>query len=123
MSTLDWAKYPSFKSAEFRCRHCGKEEMQPEFMEKLQALRHQYGKPLRVTSGYRCPDHPIEKAKVHPGMHATGLAADLGVQDGDAVDLLRLALGLGFTGIGVQQKGAGRFLHLDLRSEPTIWSY
>ena len=118
-----WANYPNFTEAEFRCRHCGRQQMQPEFMEKLQALRHQYGKPLRVTSGYRCPDHPIEKAKAHPGMHATGLAADLGVQDGDAVDLLRLALGLGFTGIGVQQKGAGRFLHLDLRREPTIWSY
>ena len=27
------------------------------------------------------------------------------------------------TGIGVQQKGAGRFIHLDLRSTPTVWSY
>ena len=71
-----WANYPNFTEAEFRCRHCGQQQMQPEFMEKLQALRHQYGRPLRVTSGYRCPDHPIEKAKAHPGMHATGLAAD-----------------------------------------------
>ena len=120
---MDWSRYPNFSQAEFRCRHCGRQEMQPEFMEKLQALRVQFGKPLRVTSGWRCPDHPIEKAKPHPGMHATGLAADLGVQDGDAVSVLHLALGLGFRGIGVQQKGAGRFLHLDLRSEPTIWSY
>jgi hypothetical protein len=51
------------------------------------------------------------------------LAVDLGVQGAEAVAVLRLALGLGFTGIGVQQKGAGRFLHLDLRREPTIWSY
>ena len=120
---MDWSLYSHFKEAEFRCRHCGQQRMQPEFMEKLQALRSQFGKPLRVTSGYRCPDHPIEKAKPHPGMHATGLAADIGVQDGDAVSVLHLALGLGFRGIGVQQKGAGRFLHLDLRSEPTIWSY
>ena len=120
---MDWSRYPSFTEAEFRCRHCGRQQMQPEFLEKLQALRSQFGKPLRVTSGYRCPDHPIEKAKPHPGMHATGLAADIGVQDGDAVSVLHLALGLGFRGIGVQQKGAGRFLHLDLRSEPTIWSY
>ena len=120
---MDWSRYPNFSEAEFRCRHCGRQEMQPKFMEKLQALRVQFGKPLRVTSGWRCPDHPIEKAKPHPGMHVTGLAADLGVQDSDAVTLLRLALNMGFTGIGVQQKGIGRFLHLDLRKEPTIWSY
>jgi hypothetical protein len=30
---------------------------------------------------------------------------------------------LGFTGIGVKQTGAGRFIHLDLRATPTVWSY
>jgi hypothetical protein len=39
------------------------------------------------------------------------------------VRFLRLALELGFTGIGVQQKGTGRFIHLDLRAVPAIWSY
>lgn len=122
MSTLDWAEYPSFKSAEFRCRHCGKEQMQPAFMERLQSLRNEFG-PMVITSGWRCPDHPVEKAKAHPGMHSTGMAADVAVQGADAVRLLRLALGLGFTGVGVQQKGAGRFIHLDLRAVPAIWSY
>jgi len=37
--------------------------------------------------------------------------------------VLRLAMHLQFTGIGVQQKGSGRFVHLDLRKEPTVWSY
>lgn len=120
---MDWSRYPNFTEAEFRCRHCGRQEMQPALLERLQTLRTQYGKPLPVTSGWRCADHPVEKAKPHPGMHSTGLAVDLGVQGAEAVAVLRLALGLGFTGIGVQQKGAGRFLHLDLRQEPTIWSY
>lgn len=92
-------------------------------MQALQILRTTYGKPLTVTSGYRCPDHPIERAKPEPGMHATGLAADLGVQGSDAVEVLRIALGLGFTGIGIQQKGMGRFIHLDRRVVPMIWSY
>ena len=120
---MDWSRYPNFTEAEFRCRHCGRQQMQPALLERLQTLRTQYGKPLPVTSGWRCADHPVEKAKPHPGMHSTGLAVDLGVQGAEAVAVLRLALGLGFTGIGVQQKGAGRFLHLDLRREPTIWSY
>jgi uncharacterized protein YcbK (DUF882 family) len=78
---------------------------------------------MTITSGYRCPDNPIEKAKATPGMHSTGLACDVGVQGADAHELLRLAMHLGFAGIGVQQKGSKRFIHLDLRAAPTVWSY
>ena len=120
---MDWSLYPNFDEREFRCRHCGVSAMKPEFMGRLQALRTAYGKPMSISSGYRCPDHPIEKAKAHPGMHATGLAADVAVSGAEAVAVLRLALAQGFTGIGVQQKGAGRFIHLDTRAEPAIWSY
>jgi uncharacterized protein YcbK (DUF882 family) len=123
---MDWSKYPNFKAAEFNCSHCGKNEMKPEFMAKLQALRTTYGKPMRVTSGYRCPQHPIEAKKAAPGAHASGCACDIGVEGADAHALLTLALGAGFTGIGVQQKGAGRFIHLDTMTtgvRPTIWSY
>ena len=120
---MNWGDYPNFTEAEFRCRHCGKQEMRSEFMGRLQALRDVYKRPMTITSGYRCPDHPVEKAKAEPGMHSTGLACDVGVQGADAHELLRLAMHLGFTGIGVQQKGGGRFIHLDLRQQPTIWSY
>ena len=120
---MNWSDYPNFTEAEFRCRHCGKQEMKPEFMGRLQALRDVYKRPMSITSGYRCPDHPLEKAKTEPGVHSTGLACDVGVQGADAHELLRLAMHLGFTGIGVQQKGAGRFIHLDLRAAPTVWSY
>jgi len=120
---VNWSDYPNFTEAEFRCRHCGKQEMKPEFMGRLQALRDVYKRPMSITSGYRCHDHPVEKAKAEPGMHSTGLACDVGVQGADAHELLRLAMHLGFAGIGVQQKGSGRFIHLDLRSQPTVWSY
>jgi uncharacterized protein YcbK (DUF882 family) len=123
---MDWSKYPSFQAIEFDCKHCGKNEMKPEFMEKLQELRTLYGKPLRITSGYRCPKHPIEAKKTAPGAHASGLACDVGVTGADAHEILKLALELGFTGIGVQQKGTGRFIHLDLMTSPnrpTVWSY
>jgi uncharacterized protein YcbK (DUF882 family) len=123
---MDWTKYPNFKADEFKCSHCGKNEMKPDFMAKLQALRTTYGKPMRVTSGYRCPQHPIEAKKAAPGAHASGCACDIGVEGADAHALLTLALGAGFTGIGVQQKGTGRFIHLDTMTtgvRPTIWSY
>jgi uncharacterized protein YcbK (DUF882 family) len=123
---IDWKLYSNFKAEEFNCTHCGKNEMKPEFMSKLQALRMRYGKPMRVTSGYRCAQHPIEAKKPAPGAHASGCACDIGVEGAEAHALLKLALELGFTGIGVQQKGSGRFLHLDAMTtgpRPTVWSY
>lgn len=125
---MDWALYPNFSENEFRCRHSGVLQMSPEFMARLQRLRLGFGAPMRVTSGYRHPTHPIEAAKAVPGAHSTGRAADIGVQGADALRLIALAADLGFTGIGVQQKGGGRFIHLDdlegpAWPRPTVWSY
>jgi zinc D-Ala-D-Ala carboxypeptidase len=123
---MNWSDYPNFSAQEFNCSHCGQNEMKPEFMAKLQKLRETYGAPMKVTSGYRCPQHPIEVKKARPGAHASGQAVDIGVQGSDAHTLLRMALEAGFTGIGVQQKGTGRFLHLDTLEgdlRPTVWSY
>jgi len=123
---VDWSKYPNFTADEFKCSHCGVNAMKPEFMAKLQALRTAYGKPMTITSGYRCPQHPIEAKKIKPGAHASGCACDVRVEGQDAYRLLKLALVAGFTGIGVQQKGAGRFLHFDTLeggTRPNLWSY
>jgi zinc D-Ala-D-Ala carboxypeptidase len=123
---MDWNNYSNFSEDEFKCSHCGKVDMQPAFMASMQQLRNMYGKPMAITSGYRCPDHPIEAKKSTPGAHASGEACDIGVQGTDAYHLLRLALALDFTGIGVQQKGGGRFIHLDTLRDPprpNVWSY
>ncbi len=126
---MNWNDYPNFSKSEFDCKHSGFNQMKPEFMYKLQKLREAYGKPMRITSGYRHKTHPIEAKKSKIGAHATGQAADIGVDRGDAYELLKLALELGFTGIGIQQKGGGRFIHLDTLEasadfiRPTIWSY
>lgn len=123
---MNWSDYPNFTESEFRCSHCGEVGMQPAFMAKLQDLRTIFGKPMKVTSGYRCPAHPIEQQKAAPGAHTSGCAVDIGVQGTDAYRLLKLAFAMGFTGIGVQQKGGGRFIHLDTLDtppRPNVWSY
>jgi zinc D-Ala-D-Ala carboxypeptidase len=125
----DWGQYPNFAKHEFDCSHTGDNQMREDFMALLQELRTAYGKPMTVSSGFRSAKHPIEARKDRPGTHASGYACDIAVQGAEAVELLRLALDLGFTGIGVQQKGSGRFIHLDLHPRtahvprPAIWSY
>ena len=123
-AVMDWSKYPNFTASEFNCSHCGKNEIESKFMDRLQGLRSAYNKSMHISSGYRCPQHPIEIVKAQPGPHTTGLACDVAVEGADAHRLLGLALQLGFKGIGVQQKGQGRFLHLDLVSDyGRLWSY
>lgn len=124
---IDWSKYPNFSAKEFQCSHCGADGIKEGVLEKLQFMRTAYGKPMKITSGYRCPQHPIEVKKSVPGAHALGLAADIGVEGAEAYKILNLAFLQGFTGIGVQQKGTGRFIHVDIRNgelpTPAVWSY
>jgi zinc D-Ala-D-Ala carboxypeptidase len=123
---MDWSKYPNFTEAEFTCKHTGKCHMDDSFMDRLQALRIECGFPFKVTSGYRDPSHPIEKAKNAPGEHSTGKAADIAVSGEQAYKLLSLAPKYGFIRIGIQQKGSGRYIHLGTSIEfpsPRVWSY
>lgn len=124
---LDWTRYPNFSEAELRCKHTGRCDMDPEFMALLQRIRTAYGKPMVITSGFRDPSHPAERDKAEPGEHSMGRAADVAVVGGDALQLIATAYAAGIRRIGVQQKGAGRFIHLGGGgpglATPAIWSY
>jgi len=131
MSTtpIDWTRYPNFRAEEFRCRHSGRLVMHPEFMTRLQRLRTAFGRPMVISSGYRDPTHPLEARKPRPGAHASGRACGVAIAGAAALELVVLAVAHGFTGIGVQQSGSTRFIHLDdlagspQAPRPTIWSY
>lgn len=122
-------RWKNFSDDELRCK-CGCNQLNPnekfiDLMDKLQELRNQYGKPLKISSAYRCSEHPIEKAKTcKPGQHNIA-AVDILCWGADALDILELALDLDFTGIGINQKGdyTKRFIHLDLRENQALWSY
>ena len=122
----NWAKYaPYFRELEFDCKHCGKNEMQPEFMDALYALRKNFGRSMVISSGYRCPEYNARVSSTgNNGPHTTGLAADILVKGTEARLLLELASA--FPRIGVSQKGAheSRFIHLDMLDKPAwVWSY
>lgn len=122
---------PFFHPAEFECQcKCGRSEMVPAFVADLEALRTAYGKPLIVSSGYRCPAHNARVSSTGlDGPHTTGRAVDFAIRGADAYQLMSLAIRMGFTGVGVNQKGGGRFLHLDKlpggasQPRPMVWSY
>ena len=79
-----------------------------------------------ISSGYRCPSHPIEAKKPMPGTHSLGVAVDVAVSYEDAYELIAIAMAHGIKRIGVNQKGSGRFIHLDSSTKhpsPTVWSY
>lgn len=101
-----------------------------DFMDKVEILRLRFGAQLAVTSAARCPEYNAKVSGTgRTGPHTTGRAIDLGLQGGQAVRLLKIALEMPFTGFGVAQKGAGRFLHVDDlpnadgQPRPWIWSY
>ena len=110
-----------FTVDEFNCQYTGENQMDPEFMEKVDKLREHCGFPFVITSGFRSPTHPIEAKKDVPGTHSQGIAADIKITNSaQRYTIIREALQLGFTGIGV----AGDFIHVDTRgSAPVIWTY
>ena len=125
MSAAKWEEYPNFPKHELDCKHTGENDMQHEFMIVLQAIRNDYDKPMKVTSGYRSRKHPIEakKGKVI-GEHTRGLCADIAcTNSSDRFQLMTIALKHGINRIGFH----ARFLHLGLGGPGlppnVIWDY
>ena len=123
---INWTDYPSFSEDEFKCSHTGKVDMKLEFMEKLQELRLMVRVPFIITSGYRDITHPVEAKKDRPGVHTMGIAADIACNGQLSYEIVKCAYLMGFTGIGVSQRGNSRFIHLDTLQggpRPNMWSY
>lgn len=116
------SEFVYFKRSDFDCRETGVNRMEDEFIHKLDTLREACGWPFFVTSGYRDPSHSAEIKKPNGGgMHTKGVAADIRVTNGkDRHEIVRHAMNLGFTGIGV----AKTFVHVDTREDtPVVWTY
>jgi uncharacterized protein YcbK (DUF882 family) len=102
------------------------DKMDPKLLEMLDNLREAYGYPIKLTSTYRSPDHPIEAKKSKPGEHAYGAAVDIACVGGEATfKLVKAAIEVGFTRIGISRKN--NFVHVGIgyagAPETTIWTY
>ena len=118
----------NFSQDEMTCRcGCGKSDMSPMFMTKLQKLRDVCNFPLKVTSGMRCKKHNDSPAvSGHPNSsHLDGLACDVAAQGLRARVLIQHALEMGFDGVGISQAGS-KFVHLDMKQRTNgkaVWTY
>ena len=78
--------------------------MHQEFMRMLQALRDQIG-TMPVTSRFRCDAHNNDVSTVKNGPHTLAKAADILISGERAMQLFEKARQIGFSGIGLNQKG------------------
>jgi len=115
------SNFKYFKLSDFDCQETGENNMDVEFIHKLDELRAACGFPFYITSGYRSEKHSIESKKEKPGTHAQGIAADIGVSGGaQRMAIVKNALAMGFNGVGV----ARGFIHVDIRqTTPVLWKY
>ena len=120
-----------FAKSELECSFSGECEVEEDAIQKLEALREEWGKQMRLSSAYRSAQHPRERTKPNgPGHHHGlngngGQAFDVLIAGEDVVPFIALAIKHGFRGIGVNQKGEWnqRFIHIDTRQKFACWSY
>lgn len=110
----------NFSRREFRCPHCGRlppAGVHPDLVQVLQRLRDLLGRPLRVLSGYRCPEHNRRVGGARYSQHMYGRAADIE----PLVFTERQARAAGARGVGL---AGGRVRHVDVRTgRPATWHY
>lgn len=129
---LSWMKSqniqysPFFNLKEFACKctrpECVMQTLSIDLLKKLEQVRKAYGKPIQITSGYRCQAH--QKYLAESGLetatnsqHCLGRASDITGADLDVLDGL----------CSHEFKATGRarsFIHVDLRDDKIRrWGY
>ena len=112
-----------FSEAEFACRCCG---MLPTtgismaLLLGLERLRLRIGRPINISSGYRCPDHNRVVGGVWNSQHVKGTAADIYVDGMGVRELANICKQI-FDGVGTYVDGG--FVHVDMREGGAVPGY
>ncbi|MBX7225027.1 MAG: glycoside hydrolase family protein [Chitinophagales bacterium] len=95
-----------------------------QLMEQLEVLRAEVGKPIKIVSGYRSPEHNSSVGGVSQSRHMCGQAADIRINDMTPAEVHRTIESLISTG-KMRQGGLGlynSFVHYDIRGTRARWN-
>lgn len=99
---------------------CELEDMNPEFLEKLDCLRKMCGFPLIINCAYRSRQHDLSKGRSGASYHCSGRAVDIRCVDSQKrASIVLHAFMCGLNGVGVSRS----FVHVDDRSTRMLWTY
>jgi len=102
-----------FSLKEFECRHCKTVKLHPTLLRKLELLRNRLGRPIYITSGYRCRKYNKKISGAQNSYHLVGMAADIIVIGYRPNQLAKEALAAGFS----FAKPYSIHTHVDVRGE------
>lgn len=106
-----------FSDKELRCSCCKKNRCTDYFLEKLESLRIEFGRPMTVNCAYRCEVKNKLVGGALNSYHLAGQAVDIHIPDSQyRAELVKVALMLGWS-VGVYET----FVHLDLRGLQTMF--
>lgn len=114
----------NFTRSEFDCPcGCSTQMVDPELAEKLQRIRDALGKPIKITSGYRCLKRNQAVGGGTNSRHRYGMAADWRLKDRSVnpVALGIIAQAVGFGGVGIYWYAGNAFCHADTRGTKATW--
>lgn len=115
----------NFTSNEFDCKGtncCATTKIDGKLVKYLQKIRDHFGKPVTITSGYRCETHNKKIGGATRSYHSLGQAADIVVSGVSSREVAKYAESIGILGIGLYETSKdGYFTHVDTRTTKSFW--
>jgi zinc D-Ala-D-Ala carboxypeptidase len=115
---------PHFSKEEFECTcGCNTNQIDLNFVNKLEQARVYANSPFHIDSGYRCALHNLKVGGVSNSAHLYGHAADIRCSSNtERFMILEAVIKAGFLRIGIGKT----FIHVDdsfTLPSPRIWLY
>ena len=112
----------NFNVNEFRCglgSPCGCTTIliDEKLVEYLQKIRDHFGKPITITSAYRCTSYNTKIGGAYGSRHTKGQACDFFIEGVTPLEIAQYAESIGIKGIGLYDT----FVHIDTRAAKSFW--
>ena len=115
----------NFQYKEFDCHGqgcCSTTIIDEKLVEYVQRIRDHFGRPVTITSSYRCEVHNRRVGGATKSYHMRGQAADIVVQGVSSREVAKYAESIGILGIGLYETSKdGYFTHIDTRTTKSFW--